>query len=54
MKVSPAYGMLIPGESAATINFSISINNATAHQLNTGREVLDDILILRLENGRDY
>ena len=54
MKVSPAYGMLIPGESAATINFSITINNATAHQLNTGREVLDDILILRLENGRDY
>eukprot|EP00545_Synedropsis_sp_CCMP1620_P006920 CAMPEP_0119015632 /NCGR_PEP_ID=MMETSP1176-20130426/11335_1 /TAXON_ID=265551 /ORGANISM="Synedropsis recta cf, Strain CCMP1620" /LENGTH=725 /DNA_ID=CAMNT_0006968941 /DNA_START=52 /DNA_END=2225 /DNA_ORIENTATION=+ len=54
MKVSPTYGMLIPGETPANINFSITINNNTANMLNTGREVLDDILILRLENGRDY
>uniref|UniRef100_A0A6U1PUG1 Rho-GAP domain-containing protein n=1 Tax=Cyclophora tenuis TaxID=216820 RepID=A0A6U1PUG1_CYCTE len=54
MKVSPTYGMLIPGEAPATINFSITIDNATANLLNTGREVLDDILIVRLENGRDY
>mmetsp|Transcript_30935 Transcript_30935/g.35256 ORF Transcript_30935/g.35256 Transcript_30935/m.35256 type:complete len:741 (+) Transcript_30935:161-2383(+) len=54
MKVSPTYGMLIPGEKPATINFSITIDNNTANLLNSGREVLDDILILRLENGRDY
>mmetsp|Transcript_18358 Transcript_18358/g.26328 ORF Transcript_18358/g.26328 Transcript_18358/m.26328 type:complete len:792 (+) Transcript_18358:113-2488(+) len=55
MTISPdTYGMLIPGEKEATINFTITIDNATAHALNTGREVLEDILILRLENGRDY
>jgi inositol polyphosphate 5-phosphatase INPP5B/F len=54
MKVSPTYGMLIPGEKPCEINFTITIDNSTAHLLNTGREVLDDILILRLENGRDY
>jgi phosphatidylinositol-bisphosphatase len=54
MKVSPTYGMLIPGEKPENINFSITIDNNTANMLNTGREVLDDILILRLENGRDY
>lgn len=54
MTVSPNYGMLIPGEAEAVIHFSITINNETAHALNTGREVLEDILILRLENGRDY
>jgi phosphatidylinositol-bisphosphatase len=46
--------MLIPGEEPATINVSITIDNETASLLNSGREVLDDILILRLENGRDY
>jgi len=54
MTVSPTYGMLIPGEKPATIEFSITINGSTADFLNTGREILDDILILRLENGRDY
>lgn len=55
MRVTPTYGMLIPDDSSeAVINFTIHIDNATAHALNTGREVLDDVLILRLENGRDY
>jgi len=46
--------MLIPGEKEATINFSITIDNATARALNAGQEVLEDIIILRLEKGRDY
>jgi phosphatidylinositol-bisphosphatase len=54
MRVSPTYGMLIPGEQPATINVTITVDNTTAQMLNAGREVLDDILILRLENGRDY
>lgn len=37
-----------------TINVTITIDNTTAQLLNSGRDVLDDILILRLENGRDY
>jgi len=54
MTVSPTYGMLIPGEQAAKINVSITINNNTAQQLNSGGEILNEILVLRLENGRDY
>jgi len=54
MSVSPTYGMLIPGEDPATLEFTVSIDNTTAQNLNSGREVLDDILILRLEGGRDY
>lgn len=46
--------MLIPGESPATMNFILTIDNDTAQSLNSGREVLDDILILGLEGGRDY
>ena len=53
LTVSPTYGMLIPGEQTE-IELTITVNNTTAHKLNTGREVLEDILILRLENGRDY
>lgn len=46
--------MLIPGDNPMLLNFTISIDNRIAQLLNSGREVLDDILILRLENGRDY
>ena len=52
--VNPTYGMLIPGDQDATIDFTVTIGNATAYALSTGREVLEDIIILRLENGRDY
>jgi inositol polyphosphate 5-phosphatase INPP5B/F len=48
------FGMLIPGEPTSKIEFTISIDKDTAKLLNSGREVLEDILILRLENGRDY
>ncbi|KAL3807945.1 hypothetical protein ACHAXA_006823 [Cyclostephanos tholiformis] len=51
--VAPTYGMLIPGEQTE-IEMTITIDNATAHRLNTSQEVLDDVIILRLENGRDY
>jgi phosphatidylinositol-bisphosphatase len=54
MTVSPTFGMLIPGERPATINFTLNVDNVIANLINAGREVLEDILILRLENGRDY
>jgi len=54
LTVSPAYGMLIPGEKPMSLNCTITIDKVTAQLLNSGRELLDDILILRLENGRDY
>lgn len=46
--------MLIPGDKAIAMNFTLTLDNMTAQLLNSGREVLDDIVILRLENGRDY
>lgn len=52
--MEPPYGLIIPGEKPAQINVTITIDRSTAQLLNQGREVLDDILILRLENGRDY
>jgi inositol polyphosphate 5-phosphatase INPP5B/F len=48
------FGMLIPGEATSKIDLTITIDKDTAKLLNSGREVLEDILILRLENGRDY
>lgn len=48
------FGMLIPGEQTSKIDFTLTIKKDTAQLLNSGREVLEDILILRLENGRDY
>lgn len=47
-------GMLFPGDQPATLEFTATIDIATAQNLNAGREILEDILILRLENGRDY
>jgi phosphatidylinositol-bisphosphatase len=54
MFVTPTYGMLIPGEQPGTVNVTITVDNHTAKLLNSGREVLEDTLVLRLENGRDY
>lgn len=36
------------------MSFKITLDNNAAQLINSGREVLEDILILRLENGRDY
>lgn len=46
--------MLIPGEKETVVNFTIQVNDEIASSLNSGKDVLDDIIILRLENGRDY
>jgi len=54
LRVLPTYGMIIPGDKDTTVNFTINVNNEIAGALNSGREVLEDIIILRLENGRDY
>jgi len=46
--------MIIPSDHDMVVNFTININNDIARALNSGKEVLEDIIILRLENGRDY
>lgn len=54
LSVKPAFGMLVPGDQPLTVKFTITIDSFTAQLLNSGREILDDIVILRLEDGRDY
>ena len=43
----------MPGETTS-IEFTVTIDFATASILNSGNGTLNDILILRLEKGRDY
>ena len=52
MTLSPAFGMVLPEESAR-IRISVNVDDATARRLALGDETLSDILILRLEGGRD-
>ncbi|KAG0199274.1 hypothetical protein BGX28_007433 [Mortierella sp. GBA30] len=50
---NPPRGMIMPGESAC-IHLTAMVNNESAPMLNTGKETMDDILILHLEHGKDY
>ncbi|KAF9432576.1 hypothetical protein BGZ76_010600 [Entomortierella beljakovae] len=51
--VNPPVGMIMPGDSAK-IHLTVMVDNESAPMLNTGKEKLDDILILHLEHGKDY
>ncbi len=53
LSINPPFSMLLPGESIA-VNVEAYIDTAIANGLNYGREALDDILVMRLENGRDH
>jgi phosphatidylinositol-bisphosphatase len=46
--------MIVPGEEEVVIDFTMTLNNEVAQSLNDGTAVLNDDIILRLENGRDY
>jgi len=50
---SPSYGMLPPGESC-TITFTAGIGPAVARDLALGRPTMSEVLILRIEKGRDF
>lgn len=41
------------GESA-NIHLAVMVNNESAPVLNTGKETMEDILIIHLEHGKDY
>jgi len=51
--VKPEFGIIPPKETAEIV-FTVHIDRRTAHPLLTGQDVFEDILILKLENGRDY
>ncbi|KAF9397951.1 hypothetical protein BGX21_008329 [Mortierella sp. AD011] len=50
---NPPVAMIMPGESAK-IHLTVMVDNESAPLLNTGKEKMDDILILHLEHGKDY
>ncbi|KAI8923326.1 hypothetical protein BC831DRAFT_501480 [Entophlyctis helioformis] len=51
--VNPSTGALLPGEKLP-INVTILVDRTTAPGLNSGKEYLEDILILHTENGKDH
>jgi len=53
LEIEPSYGMLAPGESVS-LRVTAGIGPAVARDLALGRPSLSDILILRIEMGRDY
>ncbi|KAF1323672.1 Multiple inositol polyphosphate phosphatase-like protein, partial [Globisporangium splendens] len=53
LSVSPTFGM-IPPKERMEIRITAHVNEAVAHGLTSGTETLDDTMILRVENGRDY
>ncbi|GAM21673.1 hypothetical protein SAMD00019534_048480 [Acytostelium subglobosum LB1] len=53
LKISPIAGMMIPKEKI-TIELTVFVDSNTSGPLNVLNESMDDILILHLENGKDY
>eukprot|EP01113_Clastostelium_recurvatum_P039045 TRINITY_DN5917_c0_g1_i1.p1 TRINITY_DN5917_c0_g1~~TRINITY_DN5917_c0_g1_i1.p1 ORF type:complete len:300 (+),score=81.42 TRINITY_DN5917_c0_g1_i1:395-1294(+) len=53
LRVNPPYGMLGPG-TKLDIHLTVHVEGATATDLNMSTEKVEDILILHLENGKDY
>jgi len=53
LHVAPEFGIIPPNKSQ-DISITVHVTRATAHALNSDQDSLDDILIFRLENGRDY
>ncbi|TMW68020.1 hypothetical protein Poli38472_007692 [Pythium oligandrum] len=53
LRVSPVFGMIPPKEKVE-IRVTARVDETTARGLTSGDETLDDTMILRIENGRDY
>lgn len=53
LRVSPMFGM-IPPKERVEIRITAHVDDVVAHGLTSGGETLDDTMILRIENGRDY
>ncbi|CAI5719072.1 unnamed protein product [Hyaloperonospora brassicae] len=53
LSVTPMFGMIPPREKME-ICITALVNEDVAHGLTSGVESLDDTMILRVENGRDY
>ncbi|RLN14207.1 hypothetical protein BBJ28_00004768 [Nothophytophthora sp. Chile5] len=53
LNISPMFGM-IPPRDKLEIRITAHVDEGVAHGLTSGEETLDDTMILRVENGRDY
>jgi len=53
LRLKPDYGLITPGNSVEIV-VTAKVNAIIAAEVAKGLENLDDILILRLENGRDH
>eukprot|EP00299_Pterocystis_sp_00344_P005082 c16408_g1_i1.p1 GENE.c16408_g1_i1~~c16408_g1_i1.p1 ORF type:complete len:541 (-),score=152.07 c16408_g1_i1:136-1620(-) len=53
LTITPRFGMVLPGESVP-IRIRMHVDKNCVWPLNTGEEALDEVLILHLENGRDF
>jgi phosphatidylinositol-bisphosphatase len=53
LKVEPEFGIILPGESMS-LTVTVQVTSDSSGALTSGRDALEDILIVRLENGRDY
>jgi len=53
LTVKPEFG-IVPPKEVLEISLTVHIDKKTAHPLNTGLDTFEDILIFKLENGRDY
>ncbi|RKP10570.1 Endonuclease/exonuclease/phosphatase, partial [Thamnocephalis sphaerospora] len=51
--VNPPTTMLVPGDKA-TISMTLLVDAVSAPALNAGEDMLEDILILHLDNGKDF
>jgi phosphatidylinositol-bisphosphatase len=53
LHISPLYGMIPPKEKFQ-IQLIAKINIQNAQEITAGMETLEDTIILRIENGRDF
>ncbi|GAB1288892.1 Type II inositol 1,4,5-trisphosphate 5-phosphatase [Apodemus speciosus] len=53
LTAKPSKGFLLP-DSHVEIELELFVNKATATKLNSGKDTIEDILVLHLERGKDY
>ncbi|KAK5861923.1 hypothetical protein PBY51_017361 [Eleginops maclovinus] len=53
LTANPSKGFIANG-GTVDIDFEVFVNRSTAPELNSGKEQIEDILVLHLERGKDY
>lgn len=53
LTAKPSRGFLLP-DSHVEIELELFVNKATATKLNSGKDTIEDILVLHLKRGKDY